>query len=94
MAKKNFVFSCSNGKEPGAGITHPNVEGQRRVIQAAYRQAGNLNPLDTGYFECHGTGTPVGDPLEVQALSSAMNVNRAPGSEPLLIGAVSLGPKR
>ena len=37
--------------------------------------------------ECHGTGTPVGDPIEVKAVSSAMNDSRNK-DQPLLIGAV------
>ncbi|KAH6649445.1 hypothetical protein F5144DRAFT_616611 [Chaetomium tenue] len=78
----------SNGKVPGAGITHPNREGQADVIAHAYERGGDLDPRLTGYFECHGTGTAVGDPLEVHAVSIAMNKNRQPGEEPLLIGAV------
>jgi acyl transferase domain-containing protein/NADPH:quinone reductase-like Zn-dependent oxidoreductase len=78
----------SNGKVPAAGITHPNRNGQAAVIAAAYKRGGNLNPLLTGYFECHGTGTSVGDPLEVHAVALAMNKDREPGEKPLLIGAV------
>ena len=78
----------SNGKVPAVGITHPNLEGQAAVIRQAYDRCGNLDPGLTGYFECHGTGTAVGDPLEVHAVGKAMNANRQPGEEPLLIGAV------
>jgi acyl transferase domain-containing protein len=70
------------------GITCPSVEGQEKVIRTAYERAG-LDPLETGYFECHGTGTPIGDPIEVEAVSRAMNKNRAEQDGPLLIGAVS-----
>lgn len=79
----------SNGKVPAVGITHPNLEGQRAVISHAYARGGDLDPRLTGYFECHGTGTAVGDPLEVHAVAKAMNENRLPGSDPLWIGAVS-----
>jgi acyl transferase domain-containing protein len=48
-----------NGKVPGNGITHPNRDGQAQVIAAAYKRAGDLDPRLTGYFEIHGTGTPV-----------------------------------
>lgn len=78
----------SNGKVPAVGITHPNREGQADVISHAYKRGGDLDPRLTGYFECHGTGTAVGDPLEVHAVSIAMNKNRAPGDDPLWIGAV------
>jgi acyl transferase domain-containing protein len=80
--------SCSNGKAPGVGISHPSLEGQEAVIRHAYQRGGLLDPRLTGYFECHGTGTPVGDPLEVHALANAMNADRKPGEEPLWIGAV------
>ncbi|KAM7220166.1 hypothetical protein V8F06_004494 [Rhypophila decipiens] len=66
----------NNGKAPGVGITHPSFEGQRHVIEQAYRRGGLLDPRMTGYFECHGTGTPVGDPLEVRAVAHTMTLNR------------------
>lgn len=77
----------NNGKVPAVGITHPNRDGQVQVIKHAYQRGGNLDPRLTGFFECHGTGTAIGDPLEVHAVSLAMNDQR--GEErPLLIGAV------
>ncbi|KAI0384272.1 putative polyketide synthase [Hypomontagnella monticulosa] len=76
----------TNGKVPGMGITHPSVKGQENVIRAAYEKA-KLNPNLTTYAELHGTGTPVGDPIEVRAVSRALNDTRAT-EKPLLIGAV------
>lgn len=76
----------SNGKVPGYGITFPNVDGQEQVIRQAYRRAG-LDPNDTAVFEVHGTGTPVGDPIEVQAVSKAMNDTR-PKNQPLRLTAI------
>lgn len=76
----------TNGKVEGMGITHPSVEGQERVLRMAYRKAG-LDPNHTTYAELHGTGTPVGDPIEVRAVSNAMNDTR-PKNKPLIIGAV------
>ena len=78
----------SNGKVPAVGITYPNRDGQAAVIAHAYERGGDLDPRLTGYFECHGTGTAIGDPLEVHAVSMAMNKNRKTGEDPLLIGAV------
>ncbi|KAH8890708.1 KR domain-containing protein [Thozetella sp. PMI_491] len=79
----------SNGKVPAVGITHPNREGQADVIRQAYKRGGDLDPRLTGYFECHGTGTAIGDPLEVHAVSMAMNKERDPTEDdPLWIGAV------
>ncbi|OTA90931.1 hypothetical protein M434DRAFT_33160 [Hypoxylon sp. CO27-5] len=76
----------TNGKVDGMGITHPSVEGQERVLRMAYEKAG-LNQNLTAYAELHGTGTPVGDPIEVRAVSNAMNDTRSK-SKPLLIGAL------
>ncbi|KFA49089.1 hypothetical protein S40293_07096 [Stachybotrys chartarum IBT 40293] len=79
----------NNGKVPGYGITYPNREGQAAVIAAAYKRGGDLDPRLTGYFETHGTGTAVGDPIEVQAVNKAMNGQREPGvDQALWIGAV------
>ncbi|KAJ5382343.1 polyketide synthase [Penicillium concentricum] len=76
----------TNGKVPGMGITHPSKCGQERVVRSAYEKA-RLNPDRTAYFECHGTGTPVGDPIESHAASMAMNDTRSL-EKPLLIGAI------
>ncbi|KAI9789487.1 MAG: Type I Iterative PKS [Peltula sp. TS41687] len=72
----------SNGKTPG--ISQPSVAGQAEVIRKTYQRAG-LDINDTTYAECHGTGTALGDPMEVEALSRVFS--RRDGS-PLLIGAV------
>jgi acyl transferase domain-containing protein len=76
----------TNGKVEGMGITHPSVKGQERVVRAAYQRA-KLDPNKTAYLECHGTGTPVGDPIEVRAVSNAMNDTRS-SDAPLLLGAI------
>lgn len=60
-----------NGKASAASISYPGVDGQASVMAEAYRRGGDLDPLMTGYFECHGTGTAVGDPIEVEAISIA-----------------------
>ncbi|WP_262121921.1 type I polyketide synthase, partial [Serratia ficaria] len=48
------------------GLTAPNGPAQEAVVRAALKQAG-VRPADVGYVECHGTGTRLGDPIEVQA---------------------------
>ena len=77
----------SNGRT--GGITHPSPEAQEAVIRNAYQNAGGLDHNLTGYFECHGTGTPVGDPLEVSAIGRFFASGRQ--KTPLYIGSVSRG---
>ncbi len=50
-----------------SGITAPNSLSQHRVIRAALAASG-ITASQIGYLEAHGTGTPLGDPLEVQGL--------------------------
>ena len=49
------------------GYTAPSVEGQRRVIEQALVNA-HIAPQEISYVETHGTGTPLGDPIEIEAL--------------------------
>lgn len=51
-------------------LTSPNPRAQAQVIQAAYRQAG-VDPRSIGYIEAHGTGTVLGDPIEIDGLKAA-----------------------
>ncbi|KAK5997657.1 Prosolanapyrone synthase [Cladobotryum mycophilum] len=74
----------ANGKT--GGISHPSPDGQEAVIRQAYKAAGGLNPDLTGYAECHGTGTPVGDPIEVSAVGRVFSPGRK--DDPLLIGSI------
>ncbi|KAH3919295.1 hypothetical protein HBI56_102260 [Parastagonospora nodorum] len=77
----------NNGKSPAVGITYPGFDGQRNVMAHTYNRSG-LDPMLTGYFECHGTGTAIGDPLEVHAVSDVMNAKRTEIDGPLYVGAV------
>lgn len=52
------------------GYTAPSVQGQRNVIQDALNMA-DITPQDIGMIEAHGTGTPLGDPIEFQSLCEA-----------------------
>jgi acyl transferase domain-containing protein/thioesterase domain-containing protein len=52
------------------GYTAPSVEGQAEVIAAAQAMAG-VDPASITYIETHGTGTPLGDPIEIAALTQA-----------------------
>jgi acyl transferase domain-containing protein/acyl carrier protein len=52
------------------GYTAPSVDGQREVILEALALAG-VEPETINYIEAHGTGTPLGDPIEITALTQA-----------------------
>ena len=51
-------------------LTAPNPKAQARLIVEAHRAAG-IDPRTVGMIECHGTGTPLGDPVEVEGLKAA-----------------------
>jgi acyl transferase domain-containing protein/NADPH:quinone reductase-like Zn-dependent oxidoreductase/acyl carrier protein len=67
------------------GLTAPNGPSQERVIRAALANAG-LRPSDVDAVEGHGTGTPLGDPIEAEALLATYGRERENG--PLWLGSV------
>lgn len=69
-----------------SGLTAPNPKAQEQVIRTALRRA-DVDPRDVAYLEAHGTGTELGDPIEVQAASAALTRDRD-ADQPLLIGSV------
>ena len=76
-----ILGSAVNNDGPSkVGFTAPSVEGQTAVISEALAAAG-VEPGDIQYVEGHGTGTALGDPIEVSALNQAF-------------GGRSLGPRR
>lgn len=64
----------------------PSAEAQLSNIRALYHEAG-LDVKQTEYVECHGTGTPAGDPKEAFAISQAFCANRHV-EKPLHIGSI------
>ena len=63
-------FAINNDGAAKAGFTAPSVEAQADVIATAHALAG-IDASSIGYVECHGTATPLGDPIEVAALTRA-----------------------
>ncbi|HVT26575.1 MAG TPA: aminotransferase class III-fold pyridoxal phosphate-dependent enzyme, partial [Lacipirellulaceae bacterium] len=61
-------FGVNNDGAAKVGYTAPSVEGQSRAIAMAQAAAG-IEPDSIGYIEAHGTGTPLGDPIELSALT-------------------------
>lgn len=68
------------------GLTAPNGLSQQRAMRQALRQAG-VAPHLVSYIEAHGTGTPLGDPIEVESVQAVLYENR-PANQPLWIGSV------
>ncbi|QQD73257.1 type I polyketide synthase [Acidithiobacillus ferrivorans] len=69
-----------------AGLTIPRVAAQAALLTAAYAAAG-IDPDAVDYIEAHGTGTAVGDPLEVEAIGRALGARRR-ADNPLPLGSV------
>jgi acyl transferase domain-containing protein/acyl carrier protein len=68
------------------GLTAPHGRAQQEVIQAALENAG-LTPNHLDYIEAHGTGTSLGDPIEIAALSKSLQARDAQ-LPPCAIGSV------
>lgn len=60
------------------GLTAPNVLSQQAVLRQALENGG-VNAAQVGYIETHGTGTSLGDPIEVEALKEVYGAPRAEG---------------
>ena len=78
--------SACNQDGRSNGLTAPNGPAQEAVIRRALANA-RLSPADVTYVEAHGSGTPLGDPIELHALGSAYGDGR-PVERTLLVGSV------
>ena len=77
--------SAVNNDGDTDGLTRPSAAAQEDVLRQAYVRAG-VAPAEVQYVELHGTGTPVGDPIEAAALGAALGRTRPAGS-PLRVGS-------
>ncbi|OUD15249.1 type I polyketide synthase [Thioflexithrix psekupsensis] len=78
--------SAVNQDGPSGGLTVPSGPSQQQVIRQALER-GKINPADIDYIEAHGTGTPLGDPIEVGSLAQVFAANHN-AQHPLIIGSV------
>ena len=90
-ANRDQILAVIKGSAVGQdgrsnGLTAPNGPSQEGVIQKALEQA-RVQPNQIGYVECHGTGTPLGDPQEVLALQNVLGTDRTE-SQKFVIGSV------
>ncbi|MCB0195285.1 MAG: KR domain-containing protein, partial [Anaerolineae bacterium] len=79
IADRNKIYGVIEGaaiNQDGAtmGVTTPNPEAQQALIERALRLA-QVNPRTITYVETHGTGTLIGDPIELKGLTNAFKQN-------------------
>ncbi|ERN40832.1 polyketide synthase module [Rubidibacter lacunae KORDI 51-2] len=73
-----------DGRTPS--LTMPSADAQADMLRQVYRKAG-IDPGGVRYIEAHGTGTPVGDPIEIRALGDVFG-NGQTNARPHFIGSV------
>ncbi|CAH8246374.1 polyketide synthase [Paenibacillus melissococcoides] len=74
--------ACNNDGNRKVSYTAPSVEGQAEVIRRAVAMA-NVTPESVSYIEAHGTGTMMGDPIEIAGLTKVYS--------PARIGSIGVG---
>ncbi|MFD2416879.1 SDR family NAD(P)-dependent oxidoreductase [Amycolatopsis pigmentata] len=77
--------SGTNSDGRTSGLVLPSSEAQEALLREVYDSFG-LDPDDLAYLEAHGTGTPIGDPAECQAIGKALGLRRSGG--PLPVGSI------
>ncbi|ROV97139.1 hypothetical protein VMCG_07466 [Cytospora schulzeri] len=73
--------SGTNGDGRSMGIMSPSSEAHEALMRQVYERSG-LDPNETAFVECHGTGTPTGDPIELKAVGNIF------GARGVYIGSV------
>jgi len=81
-----ILGSAVNQDGHSNGLTAPNRPAQEAVLREAYERA-QIKPSKVQYVETQGTGTLLGDAIEVQALNEVLKIDR-PAGQPLAIGSV------
>src|SRR3989339_1260267 len=75
IADKDNIYAVIKGSAvnqdgTGVGLTAPNAVAQAEVIESAWQDAG-IDPKTISYIEAHGTGTKLGDPIEIEGITKA-----------------------
>ncbi|MCE2529036.1 MAG: hypothetical protein J4G11_04120 [Acidimicrobiia bacterium] len=78
--------SAVNQNGAGLGLTQPRGPAQERAMAEALARAG-VTPAEVDYLEAHGTGTQLGDAVEINAIASVYGPGHEP-DRPLLVGSV------
>ncbi|WP_035845812.1 type I polyketide synthase [Kitasatospora azatica] len=78
--------SAVNNDGGGDTLTTPHQAAQEQLLRDTYHHAG-IDPATVQYVELHGTGTPLGDPIEAHALANALTTTHRPTTDPLLVGS-------
>lgn len=78
--------SAINQDGQSSGLTVPNGLAQQAVINQALKNA-SVSPCQVNYIEAHGTGTSLGDPIEMRALGEVFGANHS-SDNPLIVGSV------
>ncbi|KAI1459907.1 hypothetical protein F4805DRAFT_35615 [Annulohypoxylon moriforme] len=86
MIRAVIRSTSSNQDGHTPGLTQPSPQAQEDLIRQVYKKA-NLPLNVTRYFEAHGTGTPVGDPIEMKAIGKVFRTSRST-EDPLYVGSV------
>ncbi|MEM9272529.1 MAG: aminotransferase class I/II-fold pyridoxal phosphate-dependent enzyme [Cyanobacteria bacterium P01_F01_bin.143] len=81
-----ILSSAVNQDGTSQGMAAPNPLAQEAVLREAYERVG-IDPAQVSYIEAHGTGTKVGDPIEMNALGAVFGSNRQEGNK-CLVGSV------
>lgn len=81
-----ILGSAVNHDGQASGLTVPNGPAQQRVIRQAL-QASRIDPEEVSYIEAHGTGTSLGDPIEVGALGQVFSSSQSKDHS-LILGSV------
>lgn len=84
-------YGVNNDGAGKVGFTAPSVRGQAECISSALAMA-NFSPESIGYVECHGTATPLGDPIEIEGLTQGFSAlasgDLAMRPQPCVLGSV------